>query len=50
MTRRAGGLGVVEFDQDDHWHGYSWSRVIRALSGHRPVCFRVDYNAVDLDQ
>jgi endonuclease/exonuclease/phosphatase family metal-dependent hydrolase len=49
MTRRAGDLGIVEFDQSDYWHGYTWNEVIRAMSDHRPVWFRANYNAADLD-
>lgn len=42
-------MGIVEFDQSDYWHGHTWNEVIRAMSDHRPVWFRADYNAVDLD-
>ena len=48
-TRTAGDLGIVEFDQDYDWQGLSWNDVIRAMSDHRPVWFRLDYNAEDLD-
>ena len=49
MTRRAGDLGIVKFDQDGHWKGYSWNEVIRAMSDHRPVWFKLAYDAADLD-
>lgn len=51
MTRSAGDLGIIEFDQDDHWASYEdWDDVIRAMSDHRPIWFKLDYMAADLDQ
>jgi len=48
-TRTAGDIGIIEFDQDYDWQGQSWNEVIRAMSDHRAVWFRLDYNAADLD-
>ena len=48
-TRAAKDVGIEEFDQDSYWQGYSWNDVIRAMSDHRPVWFRLDYMADDLD-
>jgi hypothetical protein len=50
VTRAAQDLGVVEFDQETHWQQQnSWNDVILAMSDHRPVWFKLDYNAADLD-
>lgn len=48
-TRGQRDLGIVEFDQDSHWYGFSFNDVKRALSDHRPVWFRMDFEALDLD-
>ena len=46
VTRAAGNLGVVEFDQEEYWQNYNdWDYVIRAMSDHRPIWFKIDYNA-----
>jgi endonuclease/exonuclease/phosphatase family metal-dependent hydrolase len=50
MTCAAQDLGVVEFDQEGHWQQQnSWNDVIRAMSDHRPVWFKLAYDAADLD-
>ena len=50
MTRGAGDLGVVEFDQEEYWKSFNdWDYVISAMSDHRPIWFRLDYNAEDRD-
>ena len=50
MTRGAKDLGVVEFDQDAYWKNlHNWNAVIKAMSDHRPIWFRVDYMAADMD-
>lgn len=49
VTRGAGHLGIVGFDQSDYWHGHTWNELIRAMSDHRPVWCRADHNAADLD-
>jgi endonuclease/exonuclease/phosphatase family metal-dependent hydrolase len=50
MTRAANDLGIVEFDQEEHWQQLGdWNVVIRAMSDHRPIWFRKDYMAEDRD-
>ena len=50
MTRGAGDLGIVEFDQEEYWQNFNdWDYVIRAMSDHRPIWFNIDYNALDSD-
>jgi endonuclease/exonuclease/phosphatase family metal-dependent hydrolase len=51
MTRAAGHFGVVEFDQDSWWkaNGWTWTDIINAVSDHRPIWFRMDYMAADVD-
>jgi hypothetical protein len=50
MTKGAGDLWVsLSLTRPTYWHGHSWNDVIRAMSDHRPVWFRVDYQAADLD-
>jgi len=50
MTRAAGDLGVVEFDQEEYWKSFNdWDYVIGAMSDHRPIWFRLDYDAEDND-
>ena len=49
-TRAAEDVGIVEFDQDTDWRDQrSWDDVIRAMSDHRPVWFKLDHDAADLD-
>lgn len=51
MTRAAGQMGVYAFDDDPWWKENDWTRaeIIKAVSDHRPVWFKMDYNAADLD-
>ena len=51
MTRRDGHMGVAEFDNDSRWMelGLTRRQIIRAVSDHRPVWFKLDYHAEDLD-
>jgi hypothetical protein len=50
LTLTAGDLGIVEFDQENHLqHLGDWNAVIRAMSDHRPIWFKVDYIAEDQD-
>jgi len=50
MTREAIDLGVVEFDQDSLWKSLNnWNEVINRMSDHRPIWFKLDYNAEDRD-
>ncbi|UCE60894.1 MAG: endonuclease/exonuclease/phosphatase family protein [Phycisphaerales bacterium] len=51
MTRAGGHMGVVEFDQDPWWkeNGWTWNDIITAVSDHRPVWFRMDFDAPDND-
>lgn len=51
MTREMGLLGVYEFDMLPWWeeHGWSRSEIISAVSDHRPVWFKLRYDAEDLD-
>ncbi len=50
MKRESRDFGIVKFDQDTHWKSLNdWNRVIKAMSDHRPIWFRVDYMAADLD-
>jgi hypothetical protein len=48
MKRDSMDLGIGEFDQDSHWKSLNdWNRVIREMSDHRPIWFKVDYTAED---
>jgi len=50
MTRSSNDVGIVEFDQEDYWKQLGdWNAVVRAMSDHRPIWFRVDYMAEDQD-
>jgi hypothetical protein len=50
MTKAAKDLGVVEFDQDSLWKSLNnWNEVISKMSDHRPIWFRMNYNAEDKD-
>ena len=51
VTRRSHSLGVIAFDQSDHWKalGLSDRKTEAKLSDHRPIWFVLDYNAVDTD-
>ena len=50
MTRSAGDLGVVEFDRESKWISLNdWKEVIREMSDHRPIWFRMTYKAQDKD-
>jgi hypothetical protein len=50
MKRVSKDLAIVEFDQETHWKSLNdWDKVIRAMSDHRPIWFRVDYMATDFD-
>ena len=50
MTRSGNDIGIVEFDQEPHWQQLNdWNTVIRAMSDHRPIWFRLDYMAEDRD-
>ncbi|MCH7972527.1 MAG: SH3 domain-containing protein [Bacteroidetes bacterium] len=50
MKRAAGDLGIVEFDQEDKWKQLNnWYKVIRAMSDHRPIWFKLNYDAQDFD-
>ena len=50
MKRVSKDLGIVEFDHETHWKSLNdWDKVIRGMSDHRPVWFRVDCMAADFD-
>jgi len=50
MTRAAKELGVIEFDQEDWASVYeTWNDLINAMSDHRPIWFKINYNAQDYD-
>jgi len=50
VTRSANDIGIVEFDQEDKWKQLNdWKVVIRAMSDHRPIWFKLDYEAEDHD-
>lgn len=50
MTKAAKDLGVIEFDQEPLWKDLNnWDKVINAMSDHRPVWFKLNYNAQDRD-
>lgn len=50
MRRSTNDVGIVEFDQEPHWQSFGgWNAVIRAMSDHRPIWFRMDYEAADND-
>ncbi|MFO7525961.1 MAG: SH3 domain-containing protein [Ignavibacteriaceae bacterium] len=50
MTKAANDLGVVAFDQEPFWQQLeNWSEVINQMSDHRPVWFKLNYFAEDLD-
>lgn len=51
VTRSLGLIGVYEFDMLPWWeeHGWSTGAVISAVSDHRPVWFKLRYDAEDLD-
>ncbi|MGE5806941.1 MAG: SH3 domain-containing protein [Ignavibacteria bacterium] len=50
MTKASKDLGVIEFDQDSLWKNLNnWNQVISRMSDHRPIWFKLDYNAEDRD-
>jgi len=50
MTKASKDLGVVEFDQDSLWKNLNnWNKVISRMSDHRPIWFKLNYNAEDRD-
>ena len=50
MTKSGKDLGVVEFDQNSIWKGLNnWKEVVKRMSDHRPIWFRLDYYAEDKD-
>ncbi len=50
MTKAGEDLGVIEFDQEPKWKNlHDWHEVINEVSDHRPVWFRLDYDAEDKD-
>ena len=50
LTRASRKIGVVEFDQEQKWQDIrDRKEVERAMSDHRPIWFRLDYDAEDRD-
>lgn len=51
MTRSADAMGIYRFDDDPWWDEHGWTRreVISAVSDHRPIWFKFEYLADDLD-
>ncbi|HSP88171.1 MAG TPA: SH3 domain-containing protein [Ignavibacteriaceae bacterium] len=50
MTKAAKDLGVIEFDQEPLWKDLNnWDLVISKMSDHRPVWFKINFNAEDRD-
>lgn len=45
----SGCIGVVEFDQDAKWEGMKRYEVARAMSDHRPIWIKLDYETEDRD-
>lgn len=50
LTRVSERLGIIEFDQQQKWQSTGDRNIVaRAMSDHRPIWFRLDYNAEDRD-
>ena len=50
MKRVSKDLGIVEFDQETHWKSLNdWDKVLRAMSDHRPIWWRVDFIPTDIN-
>lgn len=50
MTKTAKDLGVIAFDQEPFCQQLNnWNEVIKQMSDHRPVWFKLNYFAEDLD-
>lgn len=49
ITWSSGYIGVVEFDQDSKWDGMKRYEVARAMSDHRPIWIKLDYDTEDRD-
>jgi endonuclease/exonuclease/phosphatase family metal-dependent hydrolase len=50
LTRASGIIGVVEFDQDQKWQDLgNRNDVVRAMSDHRPIWIKLDYDTEDRD-
>jgi len=50
MRRSSNEVEIIQFDQEQHWQNLgNWDDVIRAMSDHRPIWFRMDYMARDND-
>lgn len=51
MTRAGYFMGVYDFDNDPWWKANGWTReqLIKAVSDHRPIWFKLMYDAADAD-
>ena len=52
MARKDGNLGVYEFDNDPKWKkaGIDRNKLVKIVSDHRPIWFRLKYFAADKDK
>lgn len=49
ITWTSGIIGVGEFDQEQKWEGMTRYEIIAAMSDHRPIWIKLDYNTEDRD-
>ena len=51
MNRAGDHMGVWDFDNDPWWDQHGWTRkdIIKAVSDHRPIWFKMDFDAADND-
>ena len=49
LTWASGLIGVIEFDQQERWQDAGKNATIKAMSDHRPIWIKLDYNTEDRD-
>ena len=49
LTWASGVIGVIEFDQEQRWQYAGKNPTIKAMSDHRPIWIKLDYDTEDRD-
>ncbi len=49
LTWASGIIGVIQFDQEPRWQNLSYKETWKAISDHRPIWIKLDYNTEDRD-